>query len=528
MQESILLFGLLVAIVAVALIAKRLALPYPIAFVIGGLLLALIPGLPPVEIQPDAVFLIVLPPLLYVGGWTTDWREFRASLRPISLLAVGLVVATTVCVAAVAHHILPTLPWAAAFALGAIVSPPDAVAASATFERFSIPRRIVTVLEGEGLVNDASALVIYRFAVAATLTGAFSLSKAGVEFVAVAAGGVAVGLLVGVIIDRLLRWLERTGSSDSLIDNVIYLVAPYAAYLSAETIHVSGVLAAVAAGIYGGRHVSGHASPESRLTGTAVWNLLAYVFNGLIFLLIGLHLRTIVGDPAFTPHAVAVGAIISAVVIAVRIVWVYPATYLPRVLLPPRKGDDSVPSWRYVFIVSWAGMRGIVSLAAALGLPLNDELGRPFPGRAEIIFVTFCVILATLVLQGLTLSPIIRLLGIDAGEGPARREIEVRVAALQGALAHLTSLEHRFTTTDEWLVAGRLKSEYESRIEHLHRHLHAEERESPVVLSDHWLPGEALAAERSAILQLRDAGEVPDEIFRRVQYDLDLAQARLR
>ncbi|TAM75979.1 Na+/H+ antiporter [bacterium] len=528
MQESVLLFGLLLAIIAVVLIAKRLSLPYPIAFVIGGLLLALVPDLPAVDIQPDVIFLLVLPPLLYMGGWTTDWREFRANLRPISLLAVGLVVATTVIVAVVAHHVIPSFPWAAAFALGAIVSPPDAVAASAIFERFPIPRRIAAVLEGEGLVNDASALVIYRFAVAAALTGAFSLTRAGAAFVAVAAGGIAVGLLVAVAIDWLLSWLEKTASSDSLIDNVIYLVAPYAAYLPAESLHVSGVLAAVVAGIYAGRRVSGHSSPESRLTGSAVWNLLAYVMNGLVFLLIGLHLREIVHDPTFTMRAVAVGAIISVVVIAVRIAWVYPATYLPRLLFRPLSRNDPAPSWRYVFIISWAGMRGIVSLAAALALPLNDELGRPFPGRSEIIFVVFCVILATLVFQGLTLSPLIRLLGIDAGEGPERREIEVRIAALEGALAHLTSLERRFTTTDERLVAGRLKAEYESRIEHLHRHLHGEQPESPVVRNDHWLQGEALAAERSAILRLRDAGEIPDEIFRRVQYDLDLAQARLR
>ncbi|TAM60745.1 Na+/H+ antiporter [bacterium] len=526
MQASLLLFGLLAAIVAVALIAKRLALPYPIAFVIGGLLLALIPDLPPVEIEPDAIFLIVLPPLLYMGGWTTDWNAFRAALQPISWLAVGLVATTTVVVAVVAHHVAPNLSWAAAFALGAIVSPPDAVAASATFERFSIPRRIVTVLEGEGLVNDASALVIYRFAVAAALTGTFSLARAGVSFVAVTAGGIVVGLVVAAAIDRLLKWLERTESSDSLIDNVIYLVAPYAAYLPAEALHVSGVLAAVAAGIYAGRRVSSYANPHSRLTGAAVWNLLAYVFNGLVFLLIGLHLRAIVHDATFTLHSIAVGAIVSAVVVIVRMAWVYPATYLPALLRRSRR--DPAPSWRYAFVIAWSGMRGIVSLAAALALPLNDELGHPLAWRGEVIFVTFCVILVTLVFQGVTLAPIIHLLGIDEGEGIDRRESEVRITALRGALAHLTSLEHRFTTTEEWMVAGRLRAEYESRIEHLRRHLDGRAEESPAVRYDHWLQGETLAAERSAILRLRDAGEIPDEIFRRVQYDIDLAQARLR
>jgi len=527
MQESVLLLGLLAAIVAVALVAKRFSLPYPIAFVIGGLLLALIPDLPAVEISPDYIFLIVLPPLLYMGGWVTDWRDFRANLRPISLLAIGLVIMTTVAVAVVTRAIFPGMGWAACFALGAIVSPPDAVAASATFERFSVPRRIMTVLAGEGLVNDASALVIYRFAVAAALTGTFSLTSAALAFVLVVAGGIAVGLIVAMGIESIMRWLTKNGMSDTLIDNVILMVAPYAAYLPADAIHVSGVLAAVTAGVYGGYRSQIFLNPESRLMGSAVWSLLEFLFNGLIFLLIGLHLRQIVRDPSFTTHTLIAGAIISVLVIVVRIAWVYSATYLPRWLSKRLAAADPSPPWRWPFIIAWSGMRGIVSLAAALALPLTNDLGRPFPGRSPFIFITFCVILATLVFQGLTLAPIIRWLGI-AGEALDLRETEARIAALQAALDHLRSLERRFTTADEREIANRLRAEYENRIAHLRGHIDGRGAIPERVRRDHWIQGEALAAERSAIMRLRQKGEIPDEIFRRLQYDLDLAEARLR
>ncbi|HVA38793.1 MAG TPA: Na+/H+ antiporter [Candidatus Dormibacteraeota bacterium] len=527
MEESLLLLGLLAAIVALALVAKRLMLPYPIVFVVGGSLLAFIPNLPPIEIRPETIFLVILPPLLFGGGWLTDWREFRANIRPIVLLAIGLVAATTVVVAVVAEHAMPALGWGAAFALGAIISPPDAVAASAIFERFRVPHRIVAILEGEGLVNDASALVIYQFAIGAVVTGAFSLGRAPAAFVGVVAGGIATGLAVALAIDAVFRWLAKSGLSDSLLDILLTLAAPYAAYLPADALHVSGVLAAVTAGVYLGRRSTAF-SPESRLTGSAVWDLLTFLFNGLVFLLIGLELRQLVRSGTFSVHILAAGALISAIVIVVRVAWVFPATYLPRRLSARVAASDPPPPWRYVAIIAWSGMRGIVSLAAALALPLADDAGMPFPGRAEIIFVTYCVIVSTLVFQGLSLAPIIRRLGIGDGEAYARREIEVRIAALEAGLAHLTSLEHRFITTEEWLVAGRLKAEYEYRIAHLRGHLEGRAEESPAMRVDHWLEGEALAAERSAIARLRAAGEIPDEIFRKVQYDLDLAATRLR
>jgi len=278
-QESLLLLGLLAVTIALGAVAKRYELPYPIVFVVGGAALAFVPGLPTIAIRPDLLFLVVLPPLLYGGGWTTDWREFRANLRPIALLAIGLVLATTVIVAAAAHALTPELGWASAFALGAIVSPPDAIAAEAVFERLRVPRRIVTILSGEGLVNDATALVIYRFAIVAALTGTFSLLGAAGAFVVVATGGIAIGLMVGVGIVAFGRFLDRKGIADALLDNLTLLLAPYAAYLSADALGVSGVLSAVTAGVFVSRKSSSIYSPATRLTGYGVWEMLIFLFN---------------------------------------------------------------------------------------------------------------------------------------------------------------------------------------------------------------------------------------------------------
>jgi Na+/H+ antiporter len=523
-HASSLIFVLLSAIVIVAVIAKRINLPYPIAFVVGGSLLAFVPNLPALELDPDFVFLIFLPPLLYAGGWSTDWQSFKQHLRPIGLLAIGLVVATTGAVAIVAHALVPQLGWAGAFVLGAIVSPPDAVAAGAVFERFSVPRRIMTILDGEGLVNDATALVIYRFAVAAVVTGAFSLAHASVAIVFVALGGVAVGLLFGWAIVRISVLLHKFDLSDYLIDNALQLIAPYAIYLSGELAHVSGVLATVTAAIYVSRQSGRIYGAEGRLVAFAVWDLLIFVLNGLVFLLIGLQLRTIVRDPSFAFGELRIALAISALVIVVRLAWVYPAAYIPRLLFPEIRRREANPGWRYIFVIGWSGMRGIVSLAGALALPVATMSHAPFPGRNEIIFITFCVIFVTLVFQGLSLIPILKWLRID-GDNLEEREIEVRVAALRAGLARLRQLEPEFVSTGEWEVEGRILGEYEYRIAHLLAHVGDPLNKS--VAFDHKYQQEALEAERREIERLREVGEIPDEIFRKVQYDLDLADERI-
>jgi CPA1 family monovalent cation:H+ antiporter len=526
-HESTLLFVLLAAVLAVAAVAKRLKLPYPIAFVIGGSLLAFFPNLPRFQLDPNWVFLLILPPLLFAGGWYTDWVLFRKNLRPIGLLSIGLVIATTVAVAAVTHALVPAIGWAAAFTLGAIVSPPDAVAAGAVFERFSIPRRILAILDGEGLVNDATALVIYRFAIVATLSGAFSLANASIAFVFVSVGGIALGLLFAYAYIQVVRFMRHLEVNDYLLDNVLSLLAPYAVYLATDAISIGGigpsaVLATVTAGVTISRYSNKIFDPDARLVAGSVWSLLIFLLNGLVFLAIGLQLREIVHDPAFALRELWIGVAISLLVIAVRVLWVFPATYIPRWLWPSIDRREGKATPDYVFVIAWSGMRGIVSLAAALALPLD------FPARSVIVFITFCVIFATLVVQGLSLIPILKWLRIDSNDDLERREIEVRVKALQAGLKRLRALESGFDSVEEWEVEGRIIGEYEYRIAHLTGHLDGSEPGgAPVVAVDHRFQEAALAAERHEVSRMRAEGEIPDEIYRKIEYDLDLAHARL-
>jgi CPA1 family monovalent cation:H+ antiporter len=526
MQESSLLFLLLTSIIIVAIVAKRLSIPYPIAFVFAGGLLALIPGSHTIRVDPNWIFLIFLPPLLYSGGWMTDWKVFKKNLRPIGLLAIGLVIVTTAAVGIVAHALIPQMGWAAAFTLGAIVSPPDAVAAGAVFERFSVPARIVAILDGEGLVNDAVALVIYRFALAAVLTGVFSPLKATGSFFIVAVGGAGLGLAFGWLLVRIAVGLRKFDLSDYLIDTAMQLVAPYAIYLSGEIIGVSGVLATVTASIYVSRQSGKIYDPEGRLVSFAVWDTLIFLLNGLVFLLIGLQLRSIIADPSFALQELWVGLTISALVIVVRIAWVYFATYIPRFAFSSINRSEGKPNWKYIFILGWSGMRGIVSLAGALALPEHLPGGAPFPARPEILFITFCVIFITLVFQGLTLIPILKFLKVDGDDDLDRREIEVRVAALRAGIERMRKLEPTFDSTEAWEVESRILGEYEYRIAHLTGHLDGTIDEADLSY-DHKLQKEALKAERKEIARLRDVGDIPDEIYRRVQYDLDLASERM-
>jgi CPA1 family monovalent cation:H+ antiporter len=528
MSEPVLLVLGLVAAVALAIVAKRFALPYPIVFVLAGTALAFVPGLPPVTIAPDWIFLSVLPPLLFSGGWSTDWTLFRANVRPILGNAIGLVVLSTAAVAFVAERLVPGLGWAAAFVLGAVVSPPDAVAAIATFQRFAVPRRIVAVLEGEGLVNDATALVIYGYAVAAVVAGGFSLPSAAGSFVLVAAGGVLVGVAIEWCVERLSLALDRFELSDSLIDNLMIIATPYAAYLTGQALHVSAVLATVVAGIRLGRRSAVIYSPETRLVGENVWSLWVYVINAFVFLAIGLQLRTFVQDGARALALLPAALAISALLIVVRIAWVFFIAWLARALSPRLRERDPLPAPGALLMIGWTGMRGIVSLAAALALPLTAQLGAPFPARDAIVFITFVVIFVTLVGQGLTLIPLVKRLGLSRAGDDDEREVDVRVAALEAGLREIDGMRATAHGDEERDVLERLRDEYVHRIDHLRtHHVPGDEDETPASRFDHQAQHEALRAERDAIMRLRDRGEIPDEIFRRVQYDLDLAETRL-
>src|SRR6266481_4603084 len=454
--------GILAAVAALALLSRKLPVPYPILLVLGGLALALIPGLPRVPLNPDLVFLIFLPPLLYPAALFTSWRDFHANLRPILLLAIGLVLFTTTAVGFLAHYFIEGLPLAAGFVLGAIVSPPDAIAATAIAERLRIPRRIVTILEGESLVNDATALVAYRFAVITVATGSFSLAQAGEQFVIAGLGGILVGLAMGWLAEQFHRRVD-----DAPIEITVSLLTPYVAYLAAERFGVSGVLAVVTAGLYLGMRMPELLSFRTRLRGGPVWEMVEFLLNGFVFILIGLQLPEVVS--ALSGHSIPVhrlvwyALLISLAVIVIRILWVFPANYLPRLVFKKVCRHDPYPPWRHVTIVAWTGMRGVVSLAAALALPLTlRDSTTPFPGRDLILFLTFVVILATLVLQGLSLPPLIRWLGVKDDGSMEKEEREARLKANRAALARLKEIAERDPAKAEALE--RLRIEYEDHI----------------------------------------------------------------
>lgn len=520
--EAILL--LFLAATALAILARRFGIPYPILLVLGGLALGFVPRLPRIELEPDIVFLLFLPPILFGAGYFTSIRDFKANLRAIGLLSVGLVLATTIAVAVVAQWLIPGLGWAAAFALGAIVSPPDAVAATAIFQRLGAPRRVVTILEGESLVNDATALVAYRFAIGAATFGTFSLAQAGITFVLVAVGGVALGLLIGMVAAAILRRID-----DPVFSVVLTFLFPVAAYLPAERFGLSGVLATVAAGIYVGRHAPRSMSSSVRIAGTSAWQVLLFLINGTVFILIGVQLPAVLeGLGGRSPlELLGLAAAISLTVILVRILWVFPATYVPRRLSARIRNREARPAPTNVFLVSWAGMRGVVSLAAALALPHTLGAGRPFPERDLLIFLTFAVILATLVGQGLTLPLIIRWLGIASDGGDAHEESHVRQAAAEAAVNRIEELAAEWPGHLELIDA--LRAQYGHRASHVEQH-HAEgaaDEAEQELLEHRLIRAAVIDAEREALLRMRETGALGDEVFRRVERDLDLEELRM-
>jgi monovalent cation/hydrogen antiporter len=511
---------LLVVATALAFVARRIGVAYPIVLVLGGLVLGLalaeVPQPPSVELPPEVVFVLFLPPILFAAGFFTPIRDFKANLRPIGLLAVGLVLFTTVVVGVVAHALLPDVGWAAAFALGAIVAPPDAVAATAVFRRLGVAPRIVTILEGESLINDAAALIAYQTAVSAAIYGSFSLVEAGIGFVAVAVGGVVVGALVGLLLSY--GWRRTT---DPTLEIVISLLAPFAAYLPAEAIGASGVLAVVTTGIVAGRRAARVLSPNGRLMGFGVWSVLIFLINGFAFLLIGIQLPGILrGLSAFAPaELIGLGVAISATVIVARIAWVYPATYLPRWVSARLRARDPSPPSSAVFVISWAGMRGVVSLAAALALPAQ------IPDRPLLIYLTLCVILATLVGQGVSLPWVVRRLGVVAGSS---REVEERIArqaAIDAARERLVTLATEYP--DHLPLVDNLRAEIDHEASHAADEVDGDLDETERERLEHQeIRLAVVAAQREAVIRLRDDGVIGDDALRRVERDLDLEAVR--
>jgi CPA1 family monovalent cation:H+ antiporter len=517
--------GLLVAVAAVALISRKIPVPSPILLVLAGLVLGLIPGLPRLRLRPDLILLVFLPPLVYPAALFTPWRDFRANLRPILLLAVGLVLFTTLLVGWLAHYFIPEFPLAAGLALGAIVSPPDTIATTAIAQRIRVPARIVTVLSGESLVNDATALVAYRLAITAVITGTLSFGHAAVQLVIIGLGGILVGLVIGFI----TTWVQKR-IDDAPVEITISLLVPFAAYLPAEELGYSGVLAVVVTGLYHGWRLPETTSSRTRLQAGPVWEMLEFLLNGFIFLLLGLQLPEVMHDLGgrSIPTLLWYAAVITLAVILIRIVWVFPATYLPRLLSSRLRERDPYPAWQHVAIVAWTGIRGVVSLAAALAVPYTLKNGAPFPGRDLILFLTFVVILATLVAQGLTLPPLIRWLGIKEDRSGEKEDRQARLKANRAALARLDELARCGSSSPEPIE--RLRAEYNDRIRQLEA-AEAEAGSTPHGLfsTDYdRLSHETLQVERDTILQLRNEHVINDETLRRIQHDIDLAEARLK
>ena len=516
---------LLMVVAALDIVARKVGLPYPVLLVLSGLVLSLVPYLPHVGFDPELALLVFLPPLLYPAALFTSWRDFRRNLRPIALLAFGLVLTTTVAVAWVAHAVIPGLPWAAALILGAIVSPPDAIAATAVLQRMKIPRRIVAVLEGESLVNDSIALVVYRFGIAAVVTGSFSLPIAVLKLPVVGLGGILVGWLVAVVV----HWLQRR-LDDPPVQVTISLLTPFAAYLPAEQLGLSGVLAVVTSGLYIGWRSPLMITARTRLEAFAFWRMVVFLLNGIIFILIGLQLPAVVGglraDSWFALLLYA--AAVSGTVVLTRILWVFPAAYLPRLISKRVRARDPYPAWQHVAVIAWSGMRGVVSLAAALALPLSTASGAPFPGRNEIIFLSFCVILVTLVFQGLTLPLLVRALGI-ADDGESHHEERIaRQKANQAALAYVETLVDK--AGDHTHRIARLRDEYRDRLAQLEYCSELTAERDPAKLpASHFnhLVREALQVERQKLIELRNQHHINDETLRVVQRDIDLAEARI-
>ncbi len=509
-----LVVALLLCAVGLAWLAARWRIPYPIVLTLGGVGLSLIPHLPKLPLDPNLVLVIFLPPVLYPAALLTSWRDFSRAIRPISLLAIGLVIATTLIVGVALKWLVPDIPWAAAFAFGAIISPPDAVAATAILGTMKLSRRTVTILEGESLVNDATGLVLYKFAVATALSGTFSIASASGQFILVAVGGVLIGMLAGYLFVLLHKHLH-----DALIEIMLSLTLPYTAYLLAETLHVSGVLAVVAAGLVRARHAPEVFSPQTRLLGRSVWQLVVFVMNSLIFIMIGLQLPEILaalGNRSL-PQLLGFGLVVSLVAMAVRLAWVYPSAYIPRWLSRHIREKEAKPPWQMVTLIGWCGMRGIVSLAAALALPPE------FPFRDLIIFLTFCVIVATLVVQGLTMPPLIRALKIGADWKSQEEERSARTKVLQAALSQFDTCAVDHPTAK--VTSDLVREEYKQRIESLH----------PTRLAFHDQPDSLqhlhlalVAAQRKELIRLWRTREIGDETLHEIEHELDLEEARLR
>jgi monovalent cation/hydrogen antiporter len=527
MENIAVIIFLLFGIAFIGILSNKYKFPFPIALVLSGVCISLIPGLPVISLDPNVVFIIFLPPLLYAAAWNTSWHDFKANLRPISLAAIGLVLATTISVAIVAHWLIADLSWPTAFLIGAIVSPPDAVAATSVTKGLGLTPRSITIIEGESLVNDASGLVAYKYALTAITAGNFVAWQAGLNFLMIALAGIALGLLIGYC----LYLVHKKFVCDPIIEVTLTFLTPFASYLLAEYLHISGVLAVVTTGLYLSFRSGEILTHRSRIMAYSVWEVVVFILNGLIFVLIGLQLRNVMSGITEYPvkSLVLYGLVVSFVVIIVRFIWVIPAATIPRFL--SKKIRDTEPfDFRNLLVFGWAGMRGVVSMAAALALPILLPDGKAFPHRNLVIYLSFCVILFTLILLGSTLPWLIRKLGIKP-YSLAAEEYEVRTNVVTETIMHI---EENLSLVQDDLL-NNIKSKYEVKYNRLQK------TDLP---SNYFGKGKTLAGnifneftqlqidllnvERKTVERMHRSGEASEEILRKIERELDLEETRLQ
>jgi monovalent cation/hydrogen antiporter len=516
--------GLLAVIAALAWLAQRLKIQYPVVLVIGGLLIGFVPGVPAIQLQPDVVFLLFLPPLLYYEAYNSSLRDFRANLRPITLYAVVLVLITIGVVAYTAHALVQGMSWGTAVVLGAILGPTDETAAIAVASQLRVPRRLITLIKAESLFNDATSLVIYKVALGAVVAGTFSVALGIGELFIDAIGGVAVGLAMGWLLTLIRRRID-----DPLIQNTVSLLSGYAAYLPADAMHLSGVLSAITAGIYLGRRGHSFTSAESRIQNQGMREINLFLINGVLFILVGLQLHPIMVGLAGAysyPMLAGLALAIILVVVFVRIAWVFATAYLPRILRRQTPGRERAPKWQEVAILSWTGLRGGVSLAAALAIPLTVASAAPFPQRPLILFLTVAVIVATLVVQGLTLPLLIRAFGLGSDGAEQREETLARLRATRAAYGRLQKLANepwadRHVVDD---IRRHLKAAYK-------HHQAGQEGGRPPTDDDKAVVYDRIRrelndAQSSEIIRLRNEDAINDAVMNKIQRELDLEDVR--
>lgn len=519
---------LLLLLTALTVVGRWLPWPMPVTYVIGGTAAALWPVFPRIALDPGVFFLCFVPPLLYADGWLMPLRDFLSAKRPILLLATGLVVFTTLAVGLVAHWLVPGLPLAMALALGALVSPTDAVAVGAITQRLKVPARLTVVLNGESLMNDATGLVGFKFALAAMAAGTFSLRAATLDFLLVASGGLAVGLAIAWLIGRARDLLRHLRSAEVFTEVTISLLTPFAAYLAADALGWSSILAVVAAGLYSGWRDPLRMDVATRQTAFATWSVVLFWLNGLAFILLGLQFPTLLASvsSAFTvSQLVLFTAAVSGAAIVARLAWVMPGAYLPFLLFPRLRRTETPPTWQAVLVTGWAGMRGTITLAAALSIPLLQADGTPFPGRDIVIFLSFGVVLVTLLLQGMTLEALICRLRLRADDTRSREDRVARIAAVEAGLKTLRAAPA--ASAEETAALGEVVAEYEHRLAELTAEGESRTSAQRRRTAARQFRLQALAAERAALDDLWTRDVISDDTHRPLQQLLDYEEAML-